>query len=223
MRFGCCAGLSSFVKPTVTGSGVQAEDKEDKWRVIPLILKTLEDHGYDFVEFGVGLTVPEDTEEEFGNFILIVDWRLPRKPVIESVPVILPDGSQAVDAKGKDITVHALHAGDSGIYLRGTSKCQINIWNWPVGSGEIWGYRTDQSMPLKVHRAVTPLLNADNETGQWNRFEITAIDDTITVDVNGKTVIRQAKLPELPKRGRIALQHHGDPIQFANIYVKELD
>ena len=68
MRFGCCAGLSSFVKPTVTGSGVQAEDKEDKWQVIPLILKTLEDHGYDFVEFGVGLTVPEDTEEEFGKF-----------------------------------------------------------------------------------------------------------------------------------------------------------
>jgi len=26
----------------------------------------------------------------------------------------------------------------------------------------------------------------------------------------------------MPKRGPIALQHHGDPIQFANIYIKEL-
>ena len=28
---------------------------------------------------------------------------------------------------------------------------------------------------------------------------------------------------ELAKRGRIALQHHGDPVQFANVYIKELD
>ena len=35
--------------------------------------------------------------------------------------------------------------------------------------------------------------------------------------------ISGAKLPGLPKKGPIALQHHGDPIQFANIYIKELD
>ena len=163
------------------------------------------------------------TEEEFGDFTLIVDWRLPREPVVEDVPVILPDGSQAVDAEGRGITVPVRDAGDSGIYLRGTSKCQINIWNWPVGSGEIWGYRTDNKMPAEVRRAATPILNADNPVGQWNRFEITAVDDKITVVVNGKTVIRQAQLPGLPKRGRIALQHHGDPIQFANLYIKELN
>jgi hypothetical protein len=40
--------------------------------------------------------------------------------------------------------------------------------------------------------------------------------------VNGKTVIRQTKLPGLPARGPLALQHHGDPVQFANIYIKEI-
>jgi hypothetical protein len=116
-----------------------------------------------------------------------------------------------------------LDAGDSGIYLRGTSKCQVNIWNWPVGSGEIWGYRTDENMPAAVRRAATPMLNADNIVGKWNRFVITVIDDWLTVLVNGKTVIRQAHLTGLPKRGPIALQHHGDTIQFANIFIKELD
>jgi len=163
------------------------------------------------------------TEQEFRNFILIVDWRLPAKPKIDHVPVVLPDGSQATDSDGKPLTVSVLDAGDSGIYLRGTSKSQLNIWNWPVGSGEIWGYRKDKNMPSEVRRAATPILNADNPVGQWNRFEITAIGDRVTVLVNGKTVIRDAQLPEIPERGPIALQHHGDPIQFANIYIKELD
>ena len=163
------------------------------------------------------------TEQEFGNFILIVDWRLPAEPKIDHVPVILPDGSYATDPNGKRLTVAVLDAGDSGVYLRGSSKCQLNIWNWPVGSGEIWGYRNDKDMPPQVRRAATPILNADNPPGQWNRFEITVIDDRITVLVNGKTVIRNAQLPGMPKRGPIALQHHGDTIQLANIYIKELE
>jgi hypothetical protein len=162
------------------------------------------------------------TQEEFGNFVLIVDWRLPDKPQVQNVPVILPDGSEAADAEGKLVLVQVMDAGDSGIYLRGSSKSQINIWNWPVGSGEIWGYRTDKTMPEQVRMDATPILNADNPVGQWNRFEITVVDDKVTVVLNGKTVIRQAHLPGMPERGPIALQHHGDHVQFANIYIKEL-
>jgi len=163
------------------------------------------------------------TQEEFANFTLIVDWKLPAEDGTEQVPVILPDGSQATDSEGKGVTASIPAAGDSGIYLRGSSKSQVNIWNWPIGSGEIWGYRTDKNMPPEVRKAATPIVKADNPARKWNRFEITVIDDRVTVLLNGKTVIRQARLPGIPKRGPIALQHHGDPIQFANIYVRELD
>jgi hypothetical protein len=163
------------------------------------------------------------TDQEFANFKLIIDWCLPAEPTMETVPVILPDGTQAVDANGNGLTVAVRDAGDSGIYLRGTAKCQLNIWNWPVGSGEIWGYRTDTTMPPTVCRSATPIQNADNPPGQWNRFVITAVDNQISVMLNGKPVIRQAELPDLPKSGPIALQHHGDPIQFANIYIKEIE
>jgi hypothetical protein len=162
------------------------------------------------------------TEKEYGNFTLIVDWRLPDEPKIDNVPVVLPDGSEAADADGKPLTVAVMDAGDSGVYLRGSSKSQVNIWNWPVGSGEIWGYRTDEKMPPEVRRAATPILNADNPVGHWNRFEITAIGDKVTIAVNGKTVINEARLSGMPERGPIALQHHGDHVQFANIYIKEL-
>ena len=148
---------------------------------------------------------------------------MPRKPVIEHVPIILPDGSYLTDEQDKQITAAVWDAGDSGIYLRGSSKSQINIWQWPCGSGEIWGYRLDQNLPAEIRRGATPILNADNRVGQWNRFEITLIDDVVTIVLNGKTVIRNARLPGIPDKGPIALQHHGDPIQFANIYIKEIE
>jgi len=162
------------------------------------------------------------TQEEFENFTLILDWKLPAKDGTEQVPVILPDGSQAADSDGKPLTASAPAAGDSGIYLRGSSKSQVNIWNWPIGSGEIWGYRTDKNMPPEVRKAATPKIKADNPIGQWNRFEITVINEYVTVLLNGRLVICRAKLSGMPKRGPIALQHHGDPIQFANVYIKEL-
>jgi hypothetical protein len=162
------------------------------------------------------------TKDEFRNFCLIVDWRQTKKPTVEEVPVILPDGSYSLNENGEQLTVPVNDAGDSGIYIRGDSKCQFNIWNWPVGSGEIYGYRTDENMPPSVRKGATPILNADRIPGEWNRFEITVIDDWVTCVLNGKTVINEVRLPGMPEKGPIGLQHHGDSIQFANIYIKEL-
>jgi hypothetical protein len=163
------------------------------------------------------------SEGEYGNFILIADWRQPKEPVVREVPVVLPNGLEAENSDGTPLVVSVMDAGDSGIYLRGSSKSQVNIWNWPVGSGEVYGYRTDEKMSAEVRAGVTPILNADEAPGSWNRFVITMIGDKLSVVLNGKTVLREALLPGVEPRGPLALQHHGDPIQFANIYIKELD
>jgi len=162
------------------------------------------------------------SEKEYRNFKLIVDWNLPGETMVDSMPVILPDGSYAKDENGKELRDFVTDAGDSGIYLRGSSKAQVNIWNWPCGSGEFYGYRLDESLPASVRQGVTPLFFADNPIGRWNRFEITMLDEHVTVVLNGKKVIDNAWLPGVPKKGPIALQHHGDHIQFANVYIKEL-
>lgn len=163
------------------------------------------------------------TEEEFADFTLICDWRFTGKPQPTQRPLILPSGRQATDDRGDPKTVEVMDAGDSGIYLRGTGKAQVNIWCWPVGSGEVYGYRTDANMPPEVRAGVTPRVAADNPPGRWNRFEITMRGERLTVVLNGQTVIDEAHLPGVPPRGPIALQHHGDPIQFANLFIKELD
>lgn len=112
--------------------------------------------------------------------------------------------------------------GDSGIYLRGTSKAQVNIWCNELGSGEVYGYRTDRQQPEEVRKAATPLKKADKPVGQWNTFVITLKGETLTVVLNGEVVISNARLPGVPKSGPIALQHHGNPIEFRNLLIREL-
>lgn len=168
------------------------------------------------------------TEKEYKNFEMIVDWRWPyNKEQLAEVPmrarpIILPDGSHKKDDEGKEITVDVPDL-DSGIYLRGSSKSQINMWTWTVGSGEVYGYRMDQNMPAEVRAGVTPSENADKPIGQWNRFHITMKDDLLTVVLNGKTVLDKAKLPGIPESGPLALQHHGCKVEFRNLFIKSLD
>ena len=174
------------------------------------------------------------TEKEYGDFVLRLDWRIKDTPFVNpNVHVVKPDGSSKLDAKGKPVLM-AVPDSDSGIFLRGQSKAQVNIWSWPVGSGEVYGYRTDEKMPASVRAGVTPKVLADRNIGEWNTFEITLGGNRLTVVLNGETVIDKAELPGLPARGRIALQHHGSRkdgvwtsspalVQFRNISIRELN
>lgn len=175
------------------------------------------------------------TKESFEDFTLHIEWRFKRTTGLYAMPTVLPDGSEKTDANGKVIKVLQNNA-DSGIFLRGSSKSQINIWCWPIGSGEIWGYRRDKSMPPEVRAGAVPKMRADKPIGQWNAFDITMRGERLTIVLNGKTVIDNTRLPGVPESGPIALQHHGgfnektgefrpasSLIQFRNVWIKKLD
>lgn len=174
------------------------------------------------------------SKKEYGDFILKMDWRLKQTSGWYNVPIVLQDGSYLKDATGKTITMKLPNA-DSGVYLRGEGKSQVNIWCWPVGSGEVYGYRHSDKNDPKIRAGVTPRVNADNPVGEWNQFTIIMVQDRLTVILNNKTVIENAQLPGVPGKGRIALQHHGginkdgtyrpasSLIQFRNIWIKELN
>jgi hypothetical protein len=173
------------------------------------------------------------TAREFGDFVLKLEWRIKSTPYVNpEVPIIRYDGTHKKDADGKEIRL-SVPDSDSGIYLRGSNKAQVNIWCWPVGSGEVYGYRTDQSMPPDVRAGVTPKRNADRDIGEWNAFEITIRGERLTVVLNSQEVLSQARLPGVPAKGPIALQHHGAKkdgkwtsppslVQFRNIAIKEM-
>jgi hypothetical protein len=155
------------------------------------------------------------TEKSYRDFMLVFDWRWSGRGPLMKRPLVQADGSEKGEAEVEEL--------DSGIYLRGNTKSQVNLWNWPVGSGEVYGYRKDGKMSAEVRAGVTPKSHADLPLGEWNRTMITLKGERLTVSLNGQVVIDNAELPGIPAEGPIGLQHHGSPIDFANIWIKELE
>ncbi len=218
--------VALFNGKDLTGWTIPADDN-GHWKVVNGV-----------IDYDAQSQAPGDkslwSQREYGNFVLHIDWRLKEAPYInKNVPYILPDGSHAHDIYGKEMQM-SLPDADSGVFLRGDGRFQANIFCWPIGSGEFYGLRMDPKMPPEVRAAATPRTQADKPVGQWNHFEITAKGSTVSVLLNGKTVIPTFTIPDLPARGRLALQHHGGKnpdgawngppslVQFKNVYIKEL-
>jgi hypothetical protein len=174
------------------------------------------------------------SEREYRDFVLRLDWRLKEAPFVnKSIPYILPDGTHAKDVHGKELRL-PLPDADSGVFLRGNGDYQVNIWRWPIGSGEMFTVRTRANSAPELRAAATPRHQADKPVGEWNNFEITVKGKTVTVMLNGTTVIPGATIPDLPDKGRIAFQHHGSKnargewtappslVQIKNIAIKNL-
>ena len=109
--------------------------------------------------------------------------------------------------------------GDTGIYLRGTP--QVQIWDNPVGSGGLYNNKINPSQPL---------TKADKPIGEWNTFRILMRGDKVSVWLNRTLVVDNVTMENywqrdqpIAARGPIELQHHGNPIEFKNIYIRKLD
>ena len=135
------------------------------------------------------------TDRDYGDFELWVDWKIGPK-------------------------------GDSGIYLRGNP--QVQIWDpalQPLGSGGLYNNQKNPKDPIK---------KADKPIGEWNTFRIIMKGEKVTVYLNGQLVVdnvtmenywaQTKRMPPgpIPAKGPIELQHHGNPLYFKNIYIKEL-
>jgi len=219
-------GTSLFNGRDLSGWKIPAGDN-GHWKVLDGV-----------IDYDASSEAPGDknlwSEKDYGDFVLTLDWRITSTPYVNpNVPIIRMDGSHKNNAEGRDIRI-AVPDSDSGIYLRGSDKAQVNIWGWPIGSGEVYGYRTDSIMPPAVRAGVTPRRNADRNIGEWNTFEITMRGTRLTVVLNGEVVIENAELPGIPARGPIALQHHGAKkdgewtsppslVQFRNISIREVE
>jgi hypothetical protein len=133
------------------------------------------------------------TVRHYGNFELVLDWRMPEK-------------------------------SDSGVYLRGSP--QVQIWDDRVGSGGLFNNKVNLSQPLS---------RADYFVGEWNRMRMFMLGDKVMVYLNDELVTYDTKkklgvvLENYWERDKpiydweqIELQAHKTPVQFRNIFIREL-
>ena len=138
--------------------------------------------------------------QDLQDFVLRVDWRIKETPYTNpNVPYILPDGTHARDIKGQEMKL-ALPDSDSGVYLRGSGKNQVNIWCWPIGSGEFYGYRTDPAISAEVRTGVTRAIKPTNRSanGTVSRSPCAAIALRLCSMVSRSSNKRSYR--ELPQR-----------------------
>jgi hypothetical protein len=150
---------------------------------------------------------------------------------------LVNDGYGAYATTEKDYGDFELHLeyktvpkADSGIYLRGVP--QVQIWDYTEeakfklgadkGSGGLWN--NSPGAPGK-----DPLVKADKPFGEWNKFRIIMKGENVTIWLNDKLVVDNAKLENyydrkqpVPEKGPIQLQTHGGEIRWRNIFIKEL-
>lgn len=120
---------------------------------------------------------------------------------------------------------------DSGIYLRATP--QVQIWDYTKEGGK-WGIGADKGSGglwnnSKGAPGKDPLVLADKPFGEWNRFHIRIVGDKVTVRLNDKLVVDNARLENFWKRKEpllakapIQLQTHGGEIRWRNIFLREI-
>ena len=114
--------------------------------------------------------------------------------------------------------------GDSGFYPRGV--CQVQIWDahnmWHLGSGGLYNNKENERHAMTI---------ADKQAGDWNRCYLKMVGDRITVRLNGVTVVDDVPLENanakkfpgpIPACEQLELQCHGDPLEFRNIFIREL-
>ncbi len=140
------------------------------------------------------------TDRDYGDFELHLEWMLPES------------------------------CADSGIYLRGNP--QVQIWDPDCerdfqhgnqkGSGGLWNNPADS--PGKW-----PLERADRPTGSWNTTRIRMQGEHVTVILNDRVVVDDARLANffaagtpLPEKGPIQIQTHGAPMRVRNVAIREL-
>jgi hypothetical protein len=119
---------------------------------------------------------------------------------------------------------------DSGIYLRGVP--QVQIWDSTEqekfnigadkGSGGLWN--NSAGAPGK-----DPLVLADKQFGEWNKFRIIMVGARVSVWLNDTLVVDHANMENyydrkkpVPAKGPIELQTHGGEIRWRNIFLREI-
>jgi hypothetical protein len=144
------------------------------------------------------------TKEQFGNFILKLEWRVARRDDNSGVYIHLPDPAvpnplQAADNQGHEIQIDE----------RGYDSLTSTEGHPEKRTGAIYNLQAPTAFP-------------SNSIGDWNTYVIEASGPQIKVTLNSQVV--NVYLSSRQTLGFLALQvhHYGSRVQFRNLLIKKL-
>ena len=147
------------------------------------------------------------TRESYSNYKLHLEWRWVQEPAnsgvllnVQGEDIIFPHCVEAQLMNGR--------AGDIVLMGKGAA-ITVKDSTYTVVSEE------RRYLAIQKFEEST-----ENPAGEWNSYDITSVDGTLELLVNG---VLQNKGTEMTlTEGNIALQSEGGPIQFRNIYLEPL-
>jgi hypothetical protein len=150
------------------------------------------------------------TKKEYKNFQLVVEWRWApgSEPGNSGVlmritgePTMLPNCVEAQLASGSAGDMY----GFQGFVIDGDPARKMEIPDHELG-GHL--------------RGLKKIEGNEKDPGEWNRYEITAAEDKVTLVVNGKQV-NEATGCDV-RSGKIGLQSEGGVIHFRTVHIKPI-
>jgi hypothetical protein len=143
------------------------------------------------------------TQADYESFKLVVEWRWPDTPGNSGVLMRVIPGSEMLPS-----SVEAqLRSGNAG-----------NMYSFQ--GFKIGGDEERLSEIGSPGWALERIEGNENPPGEWNRYEITADGDRITVILNGKKVNEATGCDVRP--GRIGLQSEGGIVHFRTVALTPL-
>ncbi|MBL8843574.1 MAG: DUF1080 domain-containing protein [Planctomycetes bacterium] len=136
------------------------------------------------------------TEQSFKNYFLVVEWRWPENPTNSGV-LLHMQGDDRVWPKSVEAQLQSGNAGD--------------FWFIDGATAKVDDARRNPGAAINVFA----LTKAEKKPGEWNRYEITCIDGTVILVVNGE--LMNIGRDCTPSEGHICLQSEGSPIEFRKV------
>jgi hypothetical protein len=126
------------------------------------------------------------------------------------------------------IAIEHWYSEDWRLTCDGKGKKEAIMTALPYGDFELicdcrWSSKSEkQKLPIWLSSADLD-ITVEKVAPQWNRFHIRRQGNRMNVKLNGQVVVDNHQLVGVPAWVGIGLRHDGEPIQFANIYIRELD
>lgn len=152
---------------------------------------------------------------EVGDFVLSLDWKVPK------------DGNSGIFLRSRPVfwTLPSTEAGNLLVSARGLE--------WPSRTGFELQAADGFGGPSKystgsLYRHAAPCAVPIKPAGEWNHYTVRARGERFEIWLNGEQIqdTKIGDLPtlrQLPMRGYIGLQNHGNGAEFRNVFYRKLE